>query len=136
MAEASAIREVDLVMVMLMDMVLQVEDLVGRAAMVLLVKVMGRPMEGMVLEEAATGAISNEKDPVGMTTEMPNDRDTRCGWVRSISSVLFSSYSCLVRIRGLKFHPALGGLCKYRLPLLLLCCHQRKYISILSATDF
>ena len=105
MAEALAIREVDLVMVMLMDMVLQVEGLVDRAAMVLRVKVMDRLVVGMVLEEAAaSGAISNEKDRVGMTTGMPNDRDTRCGWVRYISFVLFSSHSS-VRIRGLKFQP-------------------------------
>ena len=103
MAEASAIREVDLVMVMLMDMVLQVEGLVDRAAMVLLVKVMDRLVVGMVLEEVATGAISNEKDPVGMTTEIPNDRDIRCGWVRHISFVLFSLHAWSVRIRGLKF---------------------------------
>lgn len=102
MAEALAIREVDLVMVMLMDMVLQAEGLVDRAAMVLLVKVTGRLMVGM---EAVTGAISNEKDPVGMTTEMPNGRGTRCGWVRYVSFVLFSSHFCSVRIRGLKFHP-------------------------------
>jgi len=101
---ALAIREVDLVMVMLMDTVLQVGGLMDRAAMVLRVKVMDRLVVGMVLEEAATGAISNEKDLVGMTTGMPNDRDTRCGWVRYISFVLFSSRSS-VRIRGLKFQP-------------------------------
>ena len=105
MAEALAIREVDLATVMLMDMVLQVVGRVDRAAMVLLVRVMDHPVVGMVLEEAATGAISNEKDPVGMTTEMPNDRDTRCGWVRYILFVLFSSHSCSVWIRGLKFQP-------------------------------
>lgn len=73
-AEALATREVDLVMVMLMDMVLQVEGLVDQAALVLLVKVMDRLVVGMV-PEAASGAISNEKHPVGTTTEMPNDRD-------------------------------------------------------------
>lgn len=104
-AAALAIREVDLVMVMLMDMVLQVEDLTDRVATVLQVKVMDRLVVGMVLEEGATGAISNEKDPVGMTTGMPNDRGTRCGWVRYISFVLFSSRSSSVRIRGLKFLP-------------------------------
>jgi len=102
-AEALAIREVDLVMVMLMDMVLQAGDLVDRAAMVLRVKVMDHLVVAMVLEEV-TGAISNEKDLVGMTTGMPNDRDTRCGWVRYISFVLLSSYSS-VRIRSLKFEP-------------------------------
>lgn len=103
-AEALAIREVDLVMVMLMDTVLQVEGLVDRAAMVLRVKDMDRLVVGMVLEEAASGAISNEKDPVGMTTGKLNDRDTRCGWVRYVSFVLFSSHSS-VRIRGLKLQP-------------------------------
>lgn len=101
-AEALAIREVDLVMVMLMDMVLQVEDLVDRAAMVLLVQVMDHLVVGMVLEEVATGAISNEKDLVGMTTETPNDRDIRCGWVRHLSFVLFSSHPWSVRICDLK----------------------------------
>lgn len=89
MAEALAIREVDLATVMLMDMVLQVEGLVDWAAMVLLARVMDRLVVGMAQEEAATGAISNEKDRVGMTTEIPNDRDIRRGWVRPFFRFVF-----------------------------------------------
>lgn len=81
MAEALAIREVDLVMVMLMDMVLQV---VGQAAMDLRTKAMDHLVVDMVLEEVGIEANSNVKDLVGMTTELRNDRGTRCGRVRYV----------------------------------------------------
>jgi len=73
---ALAIREVASVMVMLMDMVLQVVGQADQVATVLPIKAMDRLVVGMVLGGEATGAISNEKDPVGMMTETPNDRDT------------------------------------------------------------
>jgi len=129
-AEALAIREVDLVMVMLMDMVLQVAGLVDRAATVLRVKVTDHLVVGMVLEGAAIGAISSEKDLVGMMTGMSNDRDTRCGWVRYIFSSCFLRVSPRFGFAASSSNPAVGGVCKYQLILLCLCCHQRKYISI------
>jgi len=115
--EALGTKEVDLaVMVLLMGMALQV--LRAPVLPVALAVLPNKDTDHLSdLVEVDIVGTSNVKDLVGTMTGTPNDRDTSCGRVRyvQLSHFLLSSpcFKC--------YDSALGGVRKYRTPLLSHC---------------